>query len=191
MVPWCLCATVPVCQAALVPWYNGATVPWCHGATVPWCHCSIVPRCHGATVPWCLGDMAPWCLGSMAPRSHGALVPWFHGATVPWIHGATVLSGLGATVHGYPTLQRHHHGRPLYVRRRSSLEASPALHSTVTKTSNCGMPHRTDFVLGASLSTMPHSKSQKSSSCDAVVFRERPLDIVCLTIWNGTHATLG
>ncbi|PHT35371.1 hypothetical protein CQW23_23071 [Capsicum baccatum] len=64
-----------------------------------------------------------------------------------------VPSGLGATVHGYPSRQRHHHGRPLYVRRHSSLEASPALHSTVTKTSNCGMPPRTDVVLGASLST--------------------------------------
>ncbi|PHT25743.1 hypothetical protein CQW23_34635 [Capsicum baccatum] len=37
---------------------------------------------------------------------------------------------------------------------------------------------------------MPHSESRKTSSCDAVVFRERPLDIVSLTVWNGTHATL-
>ncbi|PHT28886.1 Regulator of rDNA transcription protein 15 [Capsicum baccatum] len=37
---------------------------------------------------------------------------------------------------------------------------------------------------------MPHSESRKSSNCDAFVFRERPLDIVCLTVWNGTHATL-
>ncbi|PHT36256.1 hypothetical protein CQW23_23956 [Capsicum baccatum] len=41
---------------------------------------------------------------------------------------------------------------------------------------------------------MLHSESRKSSSCDAVVFRERPLDIVRLTVWNGTwngtHATL-
>ncbi|PHT26906.1 hypothetical protein CQW23_33481 [Capsicum baccatum] len=37
---------------------------------------------------------------------------------------------------------------------------------------------------------MLHAESRKSSSCDAVVFRERPLDIVCLTIWNGTHTTL-
>ncbi|PHT25225.1 hypothetical protein CQW23_35139 [Capsicum baccatum] len=37
---------------------------------------------------------------------------------------------------------------------------------------------------------MPHSESRKSSSCDAVVFRKRPLDAVCLTVWNGTHATL-
>ncbi|PHT28717.1 Regulator of rDNA transcription protein 15 [Capsicum baccatum] len=37
---------------------------------------------------------------------------------------------------------------------------------------------------------MPHSESRKTSSCDAVVFRERPLDIVCLTVWNETHATL-
>ncbi|PHT25410.1 hypothetical protein CQW23_34962 [Capsicum baccatum] len=37
---------------------------------------------------------------------------------------------------------------------------------------------------------MPHSESRKTSSCDAVVFRERPLDIICLTVWNGTHATL-
>ncbi|PHT28089.1 hypothetical protein CQW23_32313 [Capsicum baccatum] len=37
---------------------------------------------------------------------------------------------------------------------------------------------------------MPHSELRKSSSCDAVVFRERPFHIVCLTVWNGTHATL-
>ncbi|PHT27775.1 hypothetical protein CQW23_32639 [Capsicum baccatum] len=36
---------------------------------------------------------------------------------------------------------------------------------------------------------MTHSESRKSSSCDAVVFRERPLDIVCLTVWHGTHVT--
>ncbi|PHT27799.1 hypothetical protein CQW23_32591 [Capsicum baccatum] len=113
----------------------------------------MAPRCLSAMVPWRHGALAPWCNGAMGPRSHGALVPWCHGATVPWCHGATVPSCLGATVHGYPTGQRHHHGRPLYVRRRSSLEASPALHSTVTKTSNYGMPPRTDVVLGASLST--------------------------------------
>ncbi|PHT50186.1 hypothetical protein CQW23_09933 [Capsicum baccatum] len=37
---------------------------------------------------------------------------------------------------------------------------------------------------------MSLSASRKTSSCDAVVFREKPLDIVCLTVWNGTHATL-
>ncbi|PHT73968.1 hypothetical protein T459_21245 [Capsicum annuum] len=37
---------------------------------------------------------------------------------------------------------------------------------------------------------MAHSASRKASSSDAVVFRERPLEIVCLTVWNGTHATL-
>ncbi|PHT25411.1 hypothetical protein CQW23_34963 [Capsicum baccatum] len=37
---------------------------------------------------------------------------------------------------------------------------------------------------------MPHSESRKTSSFDAVAFCERPLDIVCLTVWNGTHATL-
>ncbi|PHT29702.1 hypothetical protein CQW23_30678 [Capsicum baccatum] len=37
---------------------------------------------------------------------------------------------------------------------------------------------------------MLHSKSRKTSSCDAVVFRERPLDIVCLTVWNGMDAML-
>ncbi|PHT25354.1 hypothetical protein CQW23_35012 [Capsicum baccatum] len=37
---------------------------------------------------------------------------------------------------------------------------------------------------------MLRSEMRKSSSCDAVVFRERPLDIVCLTVWNGTHAML-
>ncbi|PHT25424.1 hypothetical protein CQW23_34947 [Capsicum baccatum] len=37
---------------------------------------------------------------------------------------------------------------------------------------------------------MPYSESRKTSSCDAVVFRERPLDIVSLTVLNGTHATL-
>ncbi|PHT25408.1 hypothetical protein CQW23_34960 [Capsicum baccatum] len=52
---------------------------------------------------------------------------------------------------------------------------------------------RTNVVRGASLSTyvlMPHSESRKTSGCDAVVFRKRPLDAVCLTVWNGTHATL-
>ncbi|PHT27254.1 Regulator of rDNA transcription protein 15 [Capsicum baccatum] len=38
---------------------------------------------------------------------------------------------------------------------------------------------------------MTYSELRKSSSCDAVVFRDRPLDIVCLTVWNGTHATIG
>ncbi|PHT26938.1 hypothetical protein CQW23_33456 [Capsicum baccatum] len=28
------------------------------------------------------------------------------------------------------------------------------------------------------------------TSDDVVVFRERPLDIVCLTVWNGAHASL-
>ncbi|PHT26069.1 hypothetical protein CQW23_34311 [Capsicum baccatum] len=37
---------------------------------------------------------------------------------------------------------------------------------------------------------MLHSESRKTSSFDAVVFDERPLDIVCLTVWNGTHAML-
>ncbi|PHT25169.1 hypothetical protein CQW23_35194 [Capsicum baccatum] len=37
---------------------------------------------------------------------------------------------------------------------------------------------------------MPHFELRKTSSCDAVVFLERPLDIVSLTIWNGTHAML-
>ncbi|KAF3616646.1 hypothetical protein FXO37_35005 [Capsicum annuum] len=37
---------------------------------------------------------------------------------------------------------------------------------------------------------MAHFTSRKTSSCDVVVFRERPLEIVCLTVWNGTHATL-
>ncbi|PHT25327.1 hypothetical protein CQW23_35042 [Capsicum baccatum] len=37
---------------------------------------------------------------------------------------------------------------------------------------------------------MPHSESRKTSSCDAVVFCKRQLDTVCLTVWNGTHATL-
>ncbi|PHT25355.1 hypothetical protein CQW23_35013 [Capsicum baccatum] len=37
---------------------------------------------------------------------------------------------------------------------------------------------------------MPHTELRKTSSCDAVVFRERPLDIICLTDWNGAHATL-
>ncbi|PHT26501.1 hypothetical protein CQW23_33884 [Capsicum baccatum] len=37
---------------------------------------------------------------------------------------------------------------------------------------------------------MPHSESRKTSGCDAVVFRKRPLDAVCLTVWNGAHASL-
>ncbi|PHT25205.1 hypothetical protein CQW23_35159 [Capsicum baccatum] len=35
---------------------------------------------------------------------------------------------------------------------------------------------------------MPHSELQKSSSCDVVVFRKRPLDIVCLVVWNGRRS---
>ncbi|PHT24683.1 hypothetical protein T459_35799 [Capsicum annuum] len=107
-------------------------VPRCHGAMVPWCH--------DATVPWCLGGTVPWCHGAMVPRCRGALVPWCVGATM-------VPRCLGATV---PWC---HHGRPLYVRWRLSLEASPALHSTITKTSNCDMPPHTDVVLDGSLST--------------------------------------
>ncbi|KAF3629064.1 hypothetical protein FXO38_27896 [Capsicum annuum] len=53
------------------------------------------------------------------------------------------------------------------------------------------MPPRTDVVLDESLSTyVAHFALRKTSSCDVVVFRERPLEIVCLTVWNGTHATL-
>ncbi|PHT27688.1 hypothetical protein CQW23_32700 [Capsicum baccatum] len=37
---------------------------------------------------------------------------------------------------------------------------------------------------------MPHSELRKTSSFDAVVFCKRPLDIVCLTVSNGTRATL-
>ncbi|PHT28090.1 hypothetical protein CQW23_32314 [Capsicum baccatum] len=37
---------------------------------------------------------------------------------------------------------------------------------------------------------MPHSELRKSSSYDAIVFREMPLHIICLTVWNGTHAKL-
>ncbi|PHT50189.1 Regulator of rDNA transcription protein 15 [Capsicum baccatum] len=37
---------------------------------------------------------------------------------------------------------------------------------------------------------MPHSAARITSSCDAIVFCERPLDIVCLTVWNGMNATL-
>ncbi|KAF3614469.1 hypothetical protein FXO38_35665 [Capsicum annuum] len=37
---------------------------------------------------------------------------------------------------------------------------------------------------------MAHSASRKTSSCDVIVFREMPLVIVCLTVWNRTHATL-
>ncbi|PHT26577.1 hypothetical protein CQW23_33811 [Capsicum baccatum] len=37
---------------------------------------------------------------------------------------------------------------------------------------------------------MPPSESRKTSICDAIVFCERPLDIVCLAVWKGTHATL-
>ncbi|PHT25084.1 Protein TAR1 [Capsicum baccatum] len=37
---------------------------------------------------------------------------------------------------------------------------------------------------------MPHFESRKTSSCHAVVFRERPLDIISLIVLKGTHATL-
>ncbi|PHT61045.1 hypothetical protein T459_35105 [Capsicum annuum] len=115
-------------------------MPWCLGATVPQCHGATAPRCLGALVPLFLGATVPWC--------HGAMVPWHHGsALVPWCRDATLPRCDGAMVRWC------HHGRPLYVRRHSSLEASPALHSTVTKTSNCDMPPCTDVVLDASLRT--------------------------------------
>ncbi|PHT57562.1 hypothetical protein T459_35468 [Capsicum annuum] len=163
LVPWCHGALVPRCLSATVPWCRGAVlqclgakVPRCHGAMLPWCHDATVPRRHGTTAPWCLCALVPRCHGAMVPRCHAATVPWCLGATVPWWHGAMVPRCVGATM--VPrclgaTVPWCHHGRPLYVRRRSSLEASPALHSTVTKTSNCDIPPRTDVVLDASLST--------------------------------------
>ena len=38
---------------------------------------------------------------------------------------------------------------------------------------------------------MAHSASRTTSSSDAVVFRERPLETVCLTVWNGTQHLVG
>ncbi|PHT25597.1 hypothetical protein CQW23_34778 [Capsicum baccatum] len=112
--------------------------------------------------------MAPRCLGAMTPRCLGSLVPWRHGALVPWCHGATEPWCLGA----------------MAPRCQDSL-----------------VPRCTDIKLDKDTTMAGHYTSigvrhwrrlqHCTRRCDAVVFRERPLDIVCLTIWNGTHATLG
>ncbi|PHT24456.1 hypothetical protein T459_35833 [Capsicum annuum] len=110
---------------------------------MPRCHAAMVRRCHGALVPGFLGATVSWCHGAMVPRCLGSMVPWCHGATVPWCYGAMV-----------PPWQATICPSAFVIGGvRSSLEASPVLHSTVTKTSNCDMPPCTDVVLDASLST--------------------------------------
>ncbi|PHT25584.1 hypothetical protein CQW23_34791 [Capsicum baccatum] len=201
MVSCCLGAMVPRCLAAAVPWCNSATVPWHHGsALVRWCHGAMVPRCPVAMVPWWHGAMVSCCLGAMVPRFLGAAVPWCRGATVPWCHG-TVTSCLGTIVpwcHGamvprctdiqldkdttmaghYTSVGVRHWRRLQYCTRRSQ---KPLIAACLHAPTLFSALHR---------ALMPHSESRKTTTCDAVVFRERPLDIVCLTVWNGTHATL-
>ncbi|PHT25353.1 hypothetical protein CQW23_35016 [Capsicum baccatum] len=125
-------AMAPRCLGAMAQWCLGAMAPRCLCAKVPRSHGAMAPRCLGALVPWCHGATEPWCLGAFVPWRHGALVPWRHGAKLPWCHGARISN---------------------MTKTPPSLEASPALHSMVTKTSNCGMAPRTDVFLDASLST--------------------------------------
>ncbi|PHT26288.1 hypothetical protein CQW23_34102 [Capsicum baccatum] len=56
--------------------------------------------------------------------------------------------------------------------------------------SNCGTPPRTDVVLGASPSTYAALRIAENLQLRCHCFFERLLDIVSLTVWNGTHATL-
>ncbi|PHT25873.1 Regulator of rDNA transcription protein 15 [Capsicum baccatum] len=156
MVPWCLGAMAPRCLDALVPWCHGATVPWCHGATVPWCLGAMVPWRHGAMAPRCLGATVPWCLGAMAPRCQAALVPR---CTDIQLDKDTTMAG------HYTSVGVRHWRRLQYCTRRSQKPLIAACLHAPTLFS----------VLRRAL--MPYSESRKSSSCDAVVFRERPLHI--------------
>ncbi|PHT26512.1 Regulator of rDNA transcription protein 15 [Capsicum baccatum] len=49
------------------------------------------------------------------------------------------------------------------------------------------MPPRTDVVLGASLNTYAALRIAEILQLRCHCFCERPLDIICLTVWNGTH----
>ncbi|PHT28702.1 Protein TAR1 [Capsicum baccatum] len=115
--------------------------------------------------------MAPRCLGAMVPRYHSAKLPWCHGSlvtTLRWCRGALVPWRYGAKL---PWC----HGA-----RISNLTKTPPWQATIRPPA---------FVIGG-VSSIALDESRKTSSYDAVVFRKRPLDIVCLTVLNGTHATL-
>ncbi|PHT25097.1 hypothetical protein CQW23_35260 [Capsicum baccatum] len=160
MVPRCLGAMAPWCLAALVPWCMD---PQCLGALVPWCHGSTVPWRNGALAPWLDGAMVPWSLGAMAPRCQAALVPW---CTDIQINKDTTMAG------HYTSVGVHHWRRLQYCTQRSQkpLIAACINAATLFSALRCAL--------------MPHYESRKSTSCDAIVFREKPLDIVCLTVWN-------
>ncbi|PHT97226.1 hypothetical protein BC332_33847 [Capsicum chinense] len=152
---------VPCCLGTLVPWCHGTLVPRCHDATMPWSHRAIEPRC--------LCIMVPRCLGAFVPLCHGATVPSFHGATVPfypfpWCHGALVPQCLGEWCHGASVPWCLGALLPWFLGAFVPWgDGAGARISNLTKTPPCS---------------------------DAVVLRKRPLDIMYLTIWNGTHATL-
>ncbi|PHT24552.1 hypothetical protein CQW23_35737 [Capsicum baccatum] len=169
MVTRCLCATVP--------WGHGALLPWCHGAMVPRCQAALAPWCHGATVPVCHSAMAPRHLGAMARWCLGALVKWRHGAMVP--RCTDIQLDKDTTMAGHYTSVGVRHWRRLqHCTRRSK---NPLIAARL---------HAPTLFSVLHLAFMPHSESRKTSCCDAVVFRERPLDIISLTVLNGTHATL-
>ncbi|PHT28713.1 hypothetical protein CQW23_31692 [Capsicum baccatum] len=204
-VPWCHGATVPVCHSAIVPWCRATLVPWRLGALAPWYHGAIVPRCLCATISWCHDAMVPWRRAALVPWRQGDLVTtvrWCCGAfTVLWYLVAMAPQCVGAlvtrcqasleprcmdiqlykesTMAGHYTSAGVRHWRHLQhcTRRSQKPLIAICLHARMLFSLLC-------------CALMPHSKSQKTSSCDAVVFCERPLDIVCLTVWNGTHAKL-
>ncbi|PHT26064.1 Regulator of rDNA transcription protein 15 [Capsicum baccatum] len=138
----------------------------------------MVPWFHGATVPWCLGAKVPWRHGAMAPRCLGALLPWHHRAMVPWCLSAMAPRCLGAMA---PRCQAALVPRCTDI--QLDKDTTMAGHYTSVgvrhwrRLQHCTRPSQKPLIA-------------KSSSCDVVVFCERPLDIVCLTVWNGTHATL-
>ncbi|PHT25451.1 hypothetical protein CQW23_34922 [Capsicum baccatum] len=201
LVPWCHGAMVPRCLAATVRWCHGATVscclgptvpcclgalvPWFHGALVPWCHGAMAPRCQAVLAPWCHGATMPVCHSAMAPRRLGAMARWCFGALVQWRHGDMVPRCTDIQLDKDTTMEGHYtsvgvrHWRRLqhYTRRSQKPLIAARLHAPTL----FSVLHR---------ALMPHSESRKTSSCDAIVFCERPLDIVSLTVWNGKHATL-
>ncbi|PHT27712.1 hypothetical protein CQW23_32691 [Capsicum baccatum] len=197
VVPWCHGALVPRCHGAMVPGCHGATMPWCHGTTAPWwhgamlplCHGAMLPRCHGAmvprrhcaTVPWCHGAilprghgaLVPWCHGALVPWCPGAMVPWCHAALVPWCHTSLVLRWHGATVpwcHGAPVPWRH--GAKLPWCLGAMVPGFKASSTVICKERRMGQ-------IGVDEGSLPTASTASE-----------PLDIVCLTVWNGAHASL-
>ncbi|PHT25223.1 hypothetical protein CQW23_35141 [Capsicum baccatum] len=214
MGPWCHDALVPRCHAALVPrcrvpCFHDALVPWCLGAmvscclgamvprclaaVVPWCHGFMVPRCPGAMVPWWHGAMVSCCLGAEVPRCLGVAVPWCcgasvlgcRGAMVPWCDGAMVRQCTDIQLDKDTSMAGHYTsvGVPHWRRLQHCTQRSqkPLIVACL---------HAPTLFSALYRALMPHSESRKISTCDAVVFLERPHDILCLTVWNGTHATL-